>query len=63
MASDRPAFVSGDRLGGSDAEVRSAIEGYQAYFGRYTVDTQKGTVTHIIEVWFIDVWCSEAHHF
>ena len=50
MASDRPAFAGSDRLGGTDAEVRSAFEGYHAYFGRFMVDAAAGTVTHHIEV-------------
>ena len=50
MASDRPLFALGDRLGGSDAEVRAAFEGYHAYFGRYSVDQEAGAVHHDIEV-------------
>lgn len=46
---DRQPFASGDWLGGTDEEVRSAYESYIGYFGRYTVDETAGTVTHHIE--------------
>ena len=54
MASGRPTFKAGDRLGGSDSEVRAAFEGYHAYFGRYSVDHERGVVQHHIEV--IPLW-------
>ena len=43
---DRPQFASRDRRRGTDAEVRAAFQGFDAYFGTYSVDTAKGTVTH-----------------
>ena len=43
---DRLPFTSGDMRRGTDAEVRSAFEGLIAYFGTYSVDAEKGTVTH-----------------
>jgi hypothetical protein len=46
MKRDRPLFASEDRRRGTDAEVRAAFEGFDAYFGTYSVDTAKGTVTH-----------------
>jgi lipocalin-like protein len=46
MRPDRPAFDSKDPLRGTDAEVRAAFTGFTAYFGTYTVDAAKGTVTH-----------------
>ena len=49
MAVHRKPFVSGDRLSGSDQEVRVAFEGYHAYFGRYSVDERAHSVTHYIE--------------
>ncbi|KAG1678852.1 hypothetical protein FOA52_003520 [Chlamydomonas sp. UWO 241] len=49
MACGRPAFQNGDRLGGSDAEVRAAFEGYHSYFGRYSVDASARCVVHHIE--------------
>ena len=41
-----PAFVTAERLQGTDAEVRAAFEGFIGYFGSYTIDADKGTVTH-----------------
>lgn len=46
---DRPPFVSGDMQRGTDAEVRSAFEGFVAYFGSYSIDAEKGTVTHHVK--------------
>ncbi len=49
MRRDRPAFAANDRLGGTPQEAKAALEGYLAYFGRYTVDEKNKTVTHHIE--------------
>ena len=42
-------FASGDDKKGTDAEVRTAYEGYAAYFGTYRVDEAKSVVTHVVE--------------
>jgi hypothetical protein len=47
MKPDRPLFESNDFSTGSDAEVRAAYEGFLAYCGRFVLDVQAGTVTHI----------------
>ncbi len=49
MKPGRPRFESNDFSTGSDAEVRAAYEGFLAYCGRFVVDAQAGTVTHIPE--------------
>ena len=49
MRRDRPAFASGDRLGGALNEIKAAFEGYHAYFGTFTVDEKAGIVTHHIQ--------------
>jgi hypothetical protein len=46
MTNDRPLFASNDPVRGTDAEVRAAFEGYTSYFGTYTIDAKKQTVTH-----------------
>ncbi|MCO5184694.1 MAG: lipocalin-like domain-containing protein [Anaerolineae bacterium] len=46
MRVNRPNFASGIQLGGTDAEIRVAFEGYNAYFGRYEVDVSAGIITH-----------------
>ena len=49
MRRDYPAFGSGDRLGGTLDEIKTAFEGYHAYFGTYTVNEQERMITHHIE--------------
>jgi Lipocalin-like domain len=44
-----PMFASGADRTGTEAELRAAFEAYFAWFGRYTVDTRRGTITHHIE--------------
>jgi hypothetical protein len=46
MRLDRQAFAANDQLKGTPEEVKSAFEGYVAYFGKYEVNEEKGTVTH-----------------
>jgi len=38
MKADLPRFASGDRLRGSDNEVRAVVEGSGAYYGQYVLD-------------------------
>jgi Lipocalin-like domain len=45
----QPPFAAGDDDKGTDAEVRSAYDGYVAYFGTYRVDEAKSVVTHVVE--------------
>ena len=49
VQADRPPFASGDMRRGTDAEVRSAFEGFIGYFGTYSVDAAAGTVTHHVQ--------------
>jgi len=46
MSNDRPLFAANDSARGTDTEVRAAFEGYTSYFGTYTIDSKKQTVTH-----------------
>lgn len=48
MREDRPDFALNDFGRGTDTEVRAAWDGYLAYFGTYTEDSVKHTVTHHI---------------
>ena len=48
MTDGRPLFAANDSAHGTDAEVRTAFDGYTAYFGNYTVDAPALTVTHHI---------------
>jgi hypothetical protein len=49
MKRERDKFGSGDQFNASDAEVKTAFEGYAAYFGRFTVDELECSVTHHVE--------------
>ncbi|MBI5650774.1 MAG: lipocalin-like domain-containing protein [Chloroflexi bacterium] len=49
MRRDRPLFATGDRLSGAPHETQTAFRGYLGYFGTYTLDADKHTVTHHIE--------------
>ena len=46
MNPDRPKFASGDILKGTPDEIKAAFEGFDAYCGTYSIDKEKGTVTH-----------------
>lgn len=46
MRRDRPQFATNDRLGGTPEQIKSAFQGYQGYFGTYTIDEQDQSVTH-----------------
>ena len=50
MKRDRPRFKSGDAWRGTLEEERAAFEGHFAYAGRYTLDVQRSTVTHHLEI-------------
>jgi hypothetical protein len=59
MRPDRPNFVSGDMRGGTPEEIRTAAEGYVAYFGTYEVDDKKGTVVHHVEASLFPNWLGQ----
>jgi lipocalin-like protein len=46
MKADRRPFASQDIRRGTDSEVREAFDGFVGYFGTYTIDSAKHTVTH-----------------
>ena len=56
MREERPAFASQDSARATDVEVRAAYEGYVAYFGTYTVDPEKHTVTHHVQGALLPNW-------
>ena len=49
MRRGRPRFASEDVHSATPDQARSALIGYGAYFGTYTVDEQAGIVTHHVE--------------
>lgn len=56
MRPGRRTFASEDRLRGTAEEIKSAFEGYAAYFGTYEVDPEEGIVTHQIEGTLFPNW-------
>ncbi|EKN4790510.1 lipocalin-like domain-containing protein [Yersinia enterocolitica] len=48
-SSGRTKFASEDWLQGSDTEIKNAFLSALTYFGRYEIDEQLATVTHIVE--------------
>ncbi len=48
MRPGRPRFASADPVRGSPTEIKAAFEGFLAYYGTYTADPARGTVTHHI---------------
>jgi hypothetical protein len=48
MRPGRHRFASADPVRGSPTEIKAAFEGFLAYYGTYTADPARGTVTHHI---------------
>ncbi len=46
---DRPKFASGNRLQGTQEEIKAAFDGYFAYFGPYEVNEAEGVVIHHVK--------------
>ncbi len=46
VGSGRPVFQSGNLLKGTEEEIKTAFEGYIAYYGNYEVNEAKSQVTH-----------------
>lgn len=49
MRLDRPRFATDDRTSSTPAEAKAALDGYLGYFGTYSVNEEKQTVTHHIQ--------------
>jgi len=60
MRPDRPAFASGDQLEGTPVEIKSAFEGFVAYYGVYEVNQEEGTVTHHVKGSLFPNWVGSA---
>jgi len=46
MKSDRRHSSSNTKFGATESEMKAAYEGYEAYFSRYTLDTERQTISH-----------------
>jgi hypothetical protein len=49
MRFDRNSLSTADKARSTPQEAKSAVETYEAYFGTYSVDKEKGTVVHHVE--------------
>jgi hypothetical protein len=49
MDPDRKKFASDDLKTGTADEIKQAYDKFDAYCGTYTIDEEKGTVTHHVE--------------
>ena len=49
MRAGRPAFASGDQAGGTDQEIRAALQGYAAYYGQCEIDEENKTLVTRVE--------------
>ncbi|MCB1935908.1 MAG: lipocalin-like domain-containing protein [Nitrosomonas sp.] len=58
---DRPAFAQNDFLAGEPDEIRSAFEGYTAYFGRYDYKETNGYVNHHVQQSIFPNWNGVTH--
>jgi lipocalin-like protein len=65
MRSDLPLFAANDPARGTDAELRAAFDGYGSYFGTYTIDHAKQTVTHHVRGAWYPNWIGhdQVRHF
>jgi hypothetical protein len=60
MRPDLSKFASGDRLKGTPAEIKSAFEGFFAYFGTYEVNQKEHTLTLHVEGSSFPNWIGTA---
>jgi len=59
MRPDRPKFASGDMQGGTLEEIKTAADGYVAYFGTYEVNNKKRTVVVHVEAALFPNWVGQ----
>ena len=59
MRRDRPKFASGDMRGGTPEEIKTAADGYVAYFGTYEIDEKKGTIVVHVEASLFPNWVGQ----
>jgi hypothetical protein len=58
MRKGLPVFAANDPAHGTDAELRAAFAGYGSYFGTYSIDRAKQTVTHQVRGAWYPNWIS-----
>jgi len=62
---DLPLFAAKDPARATDGELRAAFEGYGSYFGTYTIDQARQTVTHHVRGAWYPNWIGhdQVRHF
>jgi hypothetical protein len=65
MRNDLPVFAAKDPGRATDGELRTAFEGYGSYFGTYTIDQTRQTVTHHVRGAWYPNWIGhdQVRHF
>jgi hypothetical protein len=65
LSRDRLLFAAKDPARGTDAELRAAFEDYGSYFGTYTIDQTRQTVTHQVRGAWYPNWIGhdQVRHF
>jgi hypothetical protein len=65
MRNGRSFFSAKDPARGTDAELRAAFEDYGSYFGTYTIDDARRTVTHHVRGAWYPNWIGhdQVRHF
>jgi len=58
--SGRPEFQSGNLLKGTAEELKTAFEGYIAYYGTYEVDEANSQMTHHVEGSLFPNWMGDV---
>ena len=56
MGFGRDSFSAADKAKSTPQEAKLAIQTYEAYFGTYEVDEEKGTVVHHVEGSLLPNW-------
>ncbi|GAC1645310.1 MAG: lipocalin-like domain-containing protein [Herpetosiphon sp.] len=56
MPLERVPFAVNDKQGGTPEEAKAAIDSCTAYFGRYAIDPENGTLTHDIAASVFPNW-------
>ena len=59
MNPNRPCFESGKQTQGTPEEIKTAFEGYVAYFGTFEVDREEGIVYHHVQGSLLPNWIGE----
>ena len=62
MKSGRHHCDSETKFGASDHEMKSAYEGYEAYFSNYSIDAERQTISHKVVGSLFPNWTGSTQH-